>query len=172
MKTQRIKTLSALTIVLLMITASNLHAQRGRFYTKERNFNNKGICEIIPDLTEEQEAKIKELRVDHLKEMKPFRNQVNELRARKQTLMTSDNANLKEINSVIDKMTDIQSKMMKATAKHHQEVRNLLTDEQKLFLDSRRMRGSTYGKGMRNAGRRMCGEGFGMYNYYTEETSN
>lgn len=161
MKTQRIKTLSAFVIALLMITAPNLYAQKGRSYAKNKEFNKNQVCERIPDLTEEQEAKIKELRVDHLKEMKPFRNQMNELRARKQTLMTTDNASLKEINSVIDQMTEVKNKMMKATAKHRQEIRNLLTDEQRIFFDSRPMRGTRHGKGMRH-GRGMHGGGYGM----------
>ncbi len=161
MKTQRIKTLSAFLIALLMLTASNLYAQKGRGYAKNRDFNKNQVCERIPDLTEEQEAKIKELRVDHLKEMKSFRNQMNELRARKRTFMTSDNADLKEINSVIDQMTEIQNQMMKATAKHRQEIRNLLTDEQRIFFDSRPMRGPRHGKSMRH-GRGMYGGGYCM----------
>ena len=49
----------------------------------------------------------------------------------------SGNSDLKELNAVIDQMTDIQNKKMKASAKHRQDVRSLLTDEQKVFFDSR-----------------------------------
>ena len=53
--------------------------------------------------------------------MNTFRNQKNELQAKKHTLMTSDNANSNEINSVIDQMTNLQNKMLKTSAKHRQD---------------------------------------------------
>ncbi|MFC2151361.1 Spy/CpxP family protein refolding chaperone [Bacteroidota bacterium] len=149
MKTQRIKKTTVLAIILLMIVGTNLYAQHGRYHSeRNRDFNRNQKCERIPNLTEDQENKIEALRLDHLKEVNTFKNQMNELGAKKQTLMTSDNSDLKEINAVIDKMTNLQNSMMKLKAKHHQDVRNLLTDEQKVYFDSRPMRGRGHSKGM------------------------
>ncbi|NOQ25279.1 MAG: periplasmic heavy metal sensor [Bacteroidales bacterium] len=153
MKTQKIKKVSVIIIAVLMIAGSNLYAQQGRNNARQgQNVDQKQSCQMIPDLTEDQESKIESLRLEKMKEMTAFRNQVNELKAKKQTLMTSDNSDSKEINTVIDQMTDIHNKMMKASAKHHQDVRNLLTDDQKVIFDSKPMRGHGHGKGhgMRN----------------------
>ena len=160
MKTRAIKNLGIVLVTLLMLGGSNLYAQRGRNFDGQGNGKGNGlgqnqICQRIPDLTEDQQNKIDALQVAHLKEMTAFRNQMNELRAKKHTLMTSDNADLKEINSVIDQMTALHGKMMKASAKHQQDVRSLLTDDQKVFFDSRPMRGHGNGRGMGN------GDGYG-----------
>lgn len=150
------KKTSILTIAILMIAATSIFAQRGRYYSdSETRYGRSMMCNLIPDLTEDQETKIEALRVDHLKEMNNYRNQMNELRAKKQTLMTSDNLNMNEINSVIDQMTGVHGKMMKASAKHRQDVRNLLTEDQKVYFDSRLRRGNGrgHGRGMGRAGR-------------------
>jgi Spy/CpxP family protein refolding chaperone len=102
---------------------------------------------------------------------------MNELSARKRTLNTTDKADLKEINSVIDQMTGVHNKMMKASAKHRQEVRNLLTDEQKVYFDSMSGRGRGYNRGAGHAGagyRNACGmkQGYGAgygYQYYNNQ---
>ncbi|MFC2096315.1 Spy/CpxP family protein refolding chaperone [Bacteroidota bacterium] len=155
--------------MVLMITGANTNAQQGKNYSDQgRGLNRDHVCERIPDLTEEQQTKIKDLRLDQMKKMTDFRNQMNELQAKKQTLMTSDNSDMKEINSVIDQMTNVHNKMMKTSAQHHQDVRNLLTDEQKVIFDSMPRRGRRHGKGMRNDhghGRgAMQGAGYGRGN--------
>jgi Spy/CpxP family protein refolding chaperone len=156
MKTLKIKTVSVIVIAVLMIAGSNLYAQQGRNYSRQgqgmnqkqgQGMNQIGSCQAILDLTEDQDSKIDALRLEQMKERTAFRNQKNELMAKKQTLMASDNADMKEINAVIDQMTNVHSKMMKASAKHHQDVRNLLTDEQKVIFDSKPMRGHKNGKG-------------------------
>ncbi len=153
MKTQKIKKVTILAIVALMLAGTNVFAQRGRNNPGQgMRLNQSETCQMIPDITEDQQNKIEALRVDHLKVRNNYRNQMGELQARKHTLMTSDNADMKEINSVIDQMADVQNKMMKEGAKHQQEVRNLLTDEQKVYFDSRPMRGHGHGRGMRHDG--------------------
>lgn len=162
MKTQRMKTAGLLIAAFMLLATTSVNAQRGRGYAPQgRNFDQNNFCQMIPDLTEDQESKIKDLRIDHLSEMNDFRNQINELRAKKHTLMTSDNSDLNEINSVIDQMTAVQNKMMKNRAKHRQEVRGLLTDDQKVLFDSRPMHRKGQGKGFGGADR--CqNSGFGM----------
>jgi Spy/CpxP family protein refolding chaperone len=148
MKTQRINKVTVLAIAVLMFTGSNLYAQRGRNYSNQgRGYGQSQICMMLPDLTEEQQNKIETYRLAHLKEMTAHRNQMNELRAKRQTLMTSDNSDMKEINAVIDQMTGVHNKMMKTSAKHRQDVRSQLTDEQKVYFDSRPMSGRGHGRG-------------------------
>jgi Spy/CpxP family protein refolding chaperone len=164
MKAQRIKKATVLAMALFMFAGTNIYAQRGRNYQdQDRGFAQKQHC-MIPDLTEDQQNKMDALRVNHLKEMKDFRNQMNELRARKHTLQTSDNVDLKEINAVIDKMTAVHNQMMKQSAKHRQEIRSLLTDEQKVYFDSRPMRGERNGRGHGRRNGYRDGSGFGQGN--------
>lgn len=151
MKTQKIR-ITFLAAALLMFIGTNLFAQKGMGNNREQGqgYGNHSSCTNIPDLTDEQKQKIETLRVAHLKMMNDFRNQKNELRAKKQTLMSSDKTDLTAINSVIDQMTGLQNKMMKEGAKHNQEVRSLLTDAQKVYFDSKHMKGDDHrhGRGM------------------------
>lgn len=156
------KKITILAVAVLLVGSTSIFAQNGRNYSRQGNYNYRAqnqVCQRIPDLTEDQQTKIEALRVNHLKEMTALRNQTDILRAKKRALMTSDNADMKEINSVIDQMTELQNKKLKASAKHQQEVRSLLTDEQKVYYDSRPGRGHRNGKGMRS-GRR--GRGYGQ----------
>jgi len=90
--------------------------------------------------TEEQLAKVKELRLESAKQIKPLRNELNELEARQQTLTTADKADQKAINSNIDKMWTIKADIEKIRAKQHQEIRAMLSDEQLIKFDA--MKGS------------------------------
>jgi len=153
MKAQKIS-ITALAVALLMFIGSDMYAQRQGGNNQGQNFDREPQekCLNIPDLTPEQEAKIEALRVDHMKKRTEFRNQMNELRAKKQTLMTTDKSDLNAINGIIDQMTALQNKMMKERVKNHQEIRNLLTDTQKVYFDSKPMmgRGDRGNRGMRD----------------------
>lgn len=102
------------------------------------------------DLTEDQIAKVKELRTKNLKEMQPVRNLMQEKRARMKTLTTSETFNQKEVDKLIDEMTELTSKQMKLRVAHHQEFRSLLTDEQRVIFDNAPRRGQRQ-MGNRNA---------------------
>lgn len=168
MNTQKMKKVTVLVAVALMIIGTSSFAQRGRnFENRGDGFGQSGFCERIPDLTEDQQAKIDALRLEQMKQMTNHRNQMDVLRAKKRTLMTSDNADMKEINSVIDQMTSLQNERMKTSAKHRQAVRNLLTDEQKVYFDAMSGHGRGHGRGHGKAGRgyRNCdvpGQGYGQ----------
>src|SRR6056297_4090480 len=181
MKTKKMNKLTDLALAILMLAGTQGFAQRGRNFKSnvDKPYRNDETCWRIPDLTADQETQIEALRVDHWKEMNNYRNQMNEFRARKRTLNTTDKADIKEINSVIDRMTEVHNKMMKASAKHRQDVRKQLTDEQKVYFDSRPARGKGYNRGAnrigggygnyRDAGRGY-GDGYG-YRYIDEEYS-
>ena len=94
---------------------------------------------MIPDLTEEQEGKIEELRLSQMKEMMAAHNKINEKKARLKTLQTQDNADMDAIYNVIDEIGEIKTEMHKKKAKHHQEVRSLLNEEQKVYFDKHMM---------------------------------
>jgi Spy/CpxP family protein refolding chaperone len=86
-------------------------------------------------LSEEQTKQIEKLRLENQKKMLPLRNDLNEKQARMKTLETAETPDMKAINSLIDEMSVIKTKMAKDRAANHQEVRKLLTEEQRLKFD-------------------------------------
>jgi len=90
----------------------------------------------IPDLTEEQKSHIKELRTGHMKEIQPIKNELKINKARMDALMTEENPNLDKINKLIEESGSMQIQLRKESAAFKLEVRKLLTDEQKVFLDT------------------------------------
>jgi Spy/CpxP family protein refolding chaperone len=131
-----------LTAALLILTSSAF-AQQARMQPGamgKQGMRGKEHAEhmpMIPDLTEKQKEQIKELRTEHLKAMLPLKNQLMEKRARLRTLSTSEKVDIREVNSVIEEIGTLKTKIMKEQAAHRQDVRTLLTEEQRLFFDAR-----------------------------------
>lgn len=86
--------------------------------------------------TAEQKEQMKALRLEIAQQVKPLKNELNELNAKSQTLTTADKADLNAINKNIDKMSGIKADMAKIMAAHHQEVRAMLTEEQLIKFDA------------------------------------
>ena len=117
------------------------------------------------DLSEEQIGKMKELRTSNLKEMLPFRNEMQEKRARLRTLTTAEKVNENDVNKLIDEITNLTSKQMKLRVAHQQEIRAMLTDEQRVIFDTSRNRmgkGQFARGGNRRGGGRAMGSGPGF----------
>lgn len=134
MKTVSLKTLGAIVFVMLISTAA--FAQPGN-----RGGCNKGNGPDIPGLTEEQKQEMKNLRIEHQKEMLPLRNQLGELHAKLRTLSTGDDVNMKEVNKQLEAISSVKLQMAKKRAAHRQGIRKILNEEQRVFFDSH------YGKG-------------------------
>lgn len=113
-------------------------------YTIAQNTNqrtNKGNMKTprefsIPDLTPEQQAKLKELHTANMKEMTTIKNQLVEKKAHLNTLRTSDNPNMSEIDKTIDEITALSGKMMKQRERMIQNIRKELTEEQRVYFDA------------------------------------
>ncbi len=97
-------------------------------------------CMMLPDLTEEQEEQIRSLRLAQIERSTKHRAEMAELRARKRNLMTGVSDG--DIDGLIDQMTTLRGERMKENVKHHQAVRELLTEEQRILYDSKVMRRS------------------------------
>ncbi|MEW5844890.1 MAG: Spy/CpxP family protein refolding chaperone [Bacteroidota bacterium] len=148
-----------LMVVLLLATTTGM-AQGPRFRGGDGNAMQtvgKGYCYL--NLTPEQEQKINDLRVKHLKETTPLRNELREKQAHLRTLESADKPDMTAINKTIDEISTLKAKLMKARAAHRAEVSQLLTDEQRVIFNSR----GKMGKGMRGERRNMPGNmGMGM----------
>lgn len=96
----------------------------------------------IPNLNAEQKTKIETLKIKHLKEVTPLRNELDEKKAHLKTLKSMEKVDRDAINKTIDEITALQGKIMKMKVNHRLDVAALLTDEQKVFFNSHReMRG-------------------------------
>ena len=164
MKKVKFKTIALLLVAALLSINTSVFAQTGK---NMRMGDNKAIC-TIPNLTQEQQTKIEKLKTAHMQEMINYKTQLAEKKAHKNTLMVAKEIDLKAVNKVVDEMSAIKAKMQKSNAKHHKNVRSLLTDEQKVFFDQRYikrkncMRQGRHGKGMRDGNRNMNRQGRGM----------
>ncbi len=123
-------------VALLLVTGIAFAHQSGMGQERGEKMCQRGHRPMIPDLTEEQTEQMKELRVEHMKAVQPLRNQIGEKRARLRTLSTSDKVDMAGINRVIEDIGKMRTQMMKERAQHRQDVRELLTEEQRVIFDA------------------------------------
>jgi Spy/CpxP family protein refolding chaperone len=87
------------------------------------------------NLSEDQQKKIKEIRLKTAREIMPLRNQLAEKKARLHTISTVDKPDMNEINKTIDEMAALKAQIEKKRVASRMEVRSLLNDEQRLMFD-------------------------------------
>lgn len=91
----------------------------------------------LPDLTDEQRTQIRNIMLNTRKEMLPIQNELREKQAQLRTLTTGENIDMEAANTVIEEIGALRTKMMKNRITSRQEIRNLLTEEQRIIFDSR-----------------------------------
>jgi Spy/CpxP family protein refolding chaperone len=82
--------------------------------------------------------------------MLPLKNELGEKKAKMKTLQTANPADMKAINSLIDDMTVVKTKMSKSRAAMHQEIRKVLTEDQRIKFDMHAGRRGANGHGKGN----------------------
>jgi len=87
--------------------------------------------------TEEQQKKMHSMKLSLQKEMLPLRNEIGENRAKLKSLSTAENADMKAINNLIDEDSKLKASIAKLLAANHQEIRKMLTEEQRIIFDSK-----------------------------------
>ena len=133
------KKLLVLLIAAMIIIPMSVYGQS----SKSEPCQGKGPCQceqgpkpMIPDLTDKQKEQLKDLRVEHMKEIQPIMNEIGELKAKLQTLQTAESPNMNEIYKLIEAIGQQHTEIMKLKAAHVQEMRKLLTAEQRVFFDT------------------------------------
>ncbi len=136
--------------VLITAVSSNTYAQRGPRPTDSKRDSAK-FERGIPNLTADQKTKIESLKVKHIKEITPIKNELAEKKAHLTTLESVEKPDKDAINKTIDEISTLQGKLMKMKVSHRLDVSSFLTDEQKVFFNSHREMGEKghMGKGMR-----------------------
>jgi Spy/CpxP family protein refolding chaperone len=87
-------------------------------------------------LTDQQRNDIKKIRMNMKKAIMPLKNLTVEKRAHLKTLSTAEKVNLDEINKTIDDIFSLKAQIMKLREAARQDLRKLLTDEQRMIFDS------------------------------------
>lgn len=122
---------STTTLLLAMIFTAGLLAQQG----PGKGLNQNADCrleKVIPDLTDDQIASLKDLRTDQMKSSQTYRNQLGEIRARQRTLMDESPIDQKSIENLIDEKTALSNKHQKENLSHQIAVSKVLSEEQQL----------------------------------------
>jgi Spy/CpxP family protein refolding chaperone len=101
----------------------------------------------IPNLSDEQKAKLEKLHAEHQKLMPAAKADMEKLHAEMQGLM-KDPVDIKKVEAKIDEAAKMKADMMKKCLAHRLAVKALLTDEQKAKLGEM---GCGMGCGMRGA---------------------
>lgn len=94
-------------------------------------------CYNIPKLTQDQEIKIDRSRIALQKERNQLLIRIDEKEAYLRRMNSEEEAEAAITDKVLDEIAVLKTLITKAEDKHIQEIRAVLTDEQKAFFDSR-----------------------------------
>ena len=125
---RQISILSLLGILLLSLA---LLAQSGRGNRGGQWEDRGSWLDRALDLTEEQQAKMEDLRLQHQKEMIPLRSQVESLRSELNLAITADKFDKGKVEKIVNDMQKVRTQLQMSRVLHQQAVRELLTSEQR-----------------------------------------
>ena len=137
-----------LTLVLLTAFIGFSYAQPGNGNRANGNRGNFGQnrFENIPNLTDTQKTSLETMRTTHMKEMLPLRNELREKQAHLKTISSGENVDMTKVNKQIEDIGVLRLKQAKNRAKHHQEVRSILTADQRVWFDAHKYNGKRHNK--------------------------
>jgi len=106
----------------------------GKRAHKECKLDNKKVCDRL-NLTDYQKAKFEKIKLEGDKKVIPLKNELNELSARKRTLMSATNIDKKAVNKVIKDMSAKREQIQLIRTEQHISMRTELTEKQKVMWD-------------------------------------
>jgi len=145
--------LTAFTLSTVTVATAQNPQGKGRKAHSYKNPKGPAMLDKIPGLTQTQKEQIKKLHTALMKDIMPLQNNIGEKRAHLRTLSTAEKPDMKAINSLIDEIFTLKATIQKKRMKFMQDVRALLTDEQRVMFDQhsgRMMKGG--GKGCHRPG--------------------
>jgi Spy/CpxP family protein refolding chaperone len=89
-------------------------------------------------LTDEQKAKIEEIKLASGKESLQRQNKMSELEAQLTTALSQDKVDKNKVNNLIDEIGKLRTDSRKARVADHLKIRELLTEKQKIIFDQHR----------------------------------
>lgn len=155
MKTKNFNLLMVFAFAFFLMSASNkTYAQCQPWQPQQQqqqqvNPNDGPKCGFgfIKGLTVEQEKQIIALKQNLIKEILPLNNQISEKKAHLKTVSSGDNVDIVAVNKTIDEMYLLKAEVSKKHNTFKQDVRKLLTAEQKIMFDLHQGKGMKCGKG-------------------------
>lgn len=94
-----------------------------------------GMSERIPNLEEDQKIEMQNLRVAHKAKVAELKAEERVLKAELDQLSLVVKADMNKIYAKVDEVSAVQGDIVKARIRHQQEVRGLLTLEQRVAYD-------------------------------------
>jgi Spy/CpxP family protein refolding chaperone len=168
MKKGKFSIYSAVIIISLLFSTISMNYSYGQCANKKEdvktckkgNHSDKsGPFNFIPNLTDDQKSKIKDLHLNLKKETILLKNQIGEKEAHLKTITMVDKVDMSEVNKTIDESFALKASLAKKKATFHQEVRALLNNEQKVVFDSKASCGKHKGNGKMNGKKGCCEDG-------------
>ncbi len=159
MKTTILKTGTAIMVFLIAGMASFSQPPAGNKMGQKPGYHKMQMQNML-NLTEEQQSKMKDLRLDKTREMLPLQNRMKVLLAEYRELVSAEKPDMKAINNNIDARTKLMNEIMKKNTAYKLKFRNILTEEQWLMIQSHKgMMGPHKGQGMHRGFRQQgpCG---------------
>ncbi|MBI9033333.1 MAG: Spy/CpxP family protein refolding chaperone [Bacteroidales bacterium] len=128
----------ATMMVVVMVLASMFSQAQPNRNGCQKGLKAEASClQHLPDLTDDQKAQIETLRLSQQQSMLETRNQLDVLHAELKVLTTAENADMKAIDKKAEEIGALKTKMAKQRLAHKQEVRKILTKEQRLVFDTK-----------------------------------
>lgn len=105
----------------------------GKAISNRNDFN--GMNSFFATLSPEQKKKIKDIRLKEKKQLIQINNQLSEKKMHLITLQTAEKPDMKAINKTIDELTALIGSKMKIKSNSTQQIREMLTEEQRVEFD-------------------------------------
>jgi Spy/CpxP family protein refolding chaperone len=131
------KYLGAILLTAVLATSVNTVSAQKHMNNKECAMNQKKMMCKKLNLTAEQEASFKKINTDVNRKILPLKNKLNELKARQRTLMTVDLVNRAAVIDVVEDICSTMKELYIIRTNKTIDLRNLLTEEQKMKFDNR-----------------------------------
>lgn len=148
MENRKLRMNVAAVITALLLASTISYAQYGRHDGGGRHGNGYGRGyenhSMNPprheqlDLTDEQKGKIDEVKLASAKKLTQSQNKINELEAQLNTTITQDKVDKSKMNVLIEEIGKLRTEIRKERMDDHLEIRELLTDKQKVIFDQYR----------------------------------
>lgn len=108
-----------------------------------------GPMPMMDNLTDKQREQIKTIHTQTKAAILPIRANLQEREARLNTLMIADKADMSQIQASVTEISDLKGKIMLERVKSQQEIRKVLTPEQRTQFDAMLLqKGHGHGRGM------------------------
>jgi Spy/CpxP family protein refolding chaperone len=128
-------------LVILIFSSGLIAAQPNRGEQRGRQ----QLMKML-DLTEEQQAKIADMRLQLHKELIPLRDKIQNLNSDLKLAITEEEFDEAKVKKIISQVSDLREEIHLKMTLHQRDVRNLLTPEQQKKFDLHMLSMGDHGK--------------------------